>query len=41
MGLEDVCQNNQRSIPFNSSRTSLEKGGDGITPDILVYTILR
>ena len=31
----------KRSIPSNSSRTSLEKGGDGVTPDILVYTILR
>ena len=31
----------KRSIPSNSSRTSLEKGGNGVTPDILVYTILR
>ena len=31
----------KRGIPSNSSRTSLEKGGGGVTPDILVYTILR
>ena len=41
-GQDDVCHTPEGVSPLtDSKRTSLEKGGDGVTPDILVYTILR